>query len=367
MSLEWKYLEIEGYEAVIEARNATCGLHTIIAVHSTKLGPSLGGTRMFPYATREAGLADVLRLASDMTAKSSIAQTGLGGGKSIIFGDARTQKTPALLAAYAEAVNVLQGKYICAEDVGTSTEDMQEIIKHTRFVAGLSGRYGSGDPSRFTAWGCFIGLQAACEAVWGSKDVAGKTVALQGLGHVGMYLAEHLFWHGAKLIVADVVAERCEWARLNLGAKVVAPSEILSTPCDILAPCAMGGAINKDSVKNIHCKVIAGAANSVLATPDMGRELLNKGITYAPDVVINAGGIINVTTELDPQGYNSCEALRRVGQIGRNVTEVLAISKKQGITPQEAASQLAQNNLARGIGKRQHECVFHTAQHAATI
>lgn len=363
MALSIEEIDIEDYEKVIEAKDPDVGLHALIAIHDTTMGPSLGGCRIYPYTSREDALFDVLRLSRGMTYKSAVAEIGLGGGKSVIIADPKTQKTEALLRSFAKAVDSLDGQYICAEDMGTTLEDMSIIRSVTQWVAALPDLKSSGDPSRFTAWGCFRGVQAVAHTLWGAcpvKDMLReRTIAIQGLGSVGAKLAEHLFWAGARLIVSDVDPVRAEGIAAQLGAQACTSEEILHVPCDILAPCAVGGVLNSESIQRLQCTAIAGAANNQLLHEEHGELLMEKGILYAPDFVINAGGIINVACELESEGYDPCLAREKVNTIYDTLLSVFEMSARRNLPTSQAADELARHKLHYGIGKRSTSVHLH--------
>ncbi|MFO0983205.1 MAG: Glu/Leu/Phe/Val dehydrogenase dimerization domain-containing protein [Planctomycetota bacterium] len=346
-------LEVGGYEKVVRADDPRSGLKAFIAVHDTTLGPALGGMRIWPYATEKEAQTDVLRLAAGMTYKSAVAETGLGGGKSVIMADPRTQKTPTLLRAMGRFINELGGLYITAEDVGSSTDDMLVVAEETKWVTGLPrDRGGSGDPSPFTALGVFIGLKAALETVTRSDNFAGKTVAVQGLGHVGYWLCKHLSEAGARLYVADVRPERVERAKKEFAAIAVQTEEIYDAPCDIFAPCALGAILNDQTLPRLRCRIVGGAANNQLQEERHSELLQGRGILYAPDYVINAGGIINVGLELAPGGYDESESLARVRKIGPVLKEVFAIASASKISTDKAAKEIALRKLRDGRQRR---------------
>lgn len=346
-------LGISGFERVAHAQDPDSGLTAIIAVHDTTLGPAVGGIRMWNYASQADALTDVLRLAEGMTHKSAVAATGLGGGKAVIIGNARTDKSPALFAAMGRFIDAFDGTYLGAEDVGTSTADIEQVRSTTRHVTGLPRHLGgSGDPSPFTAWGVFLGIKAALQERYGSDVVSGRTVAMQGLGSVGMAVAQHLHAHGAKLMVADIHAEHVHKAVQAFGARSVEPERIFDVPADVFAPCALGGILNDSTLARLHCGVVAGAANNQLHEPRHGRVLKDRGIVYAPDFVINAGGIVNISVEFHPGGYNEAAARAKVDNIGAAVSAVLRRARERDIPSSEAAVQLAQERLAEGKAAR---------------
>ncbi len=288
----------EGHEGVHSFYDEKTGLKTIIAVHSTARGPAAGGCRMWPYASADAALEDALRLSRAMSYKNAMADLELGGGKAVIIGDSRTMKTPALFEAFGRAVDKLGGSYWTAEDVGVSPADLMSARKQTRFVAGLEGHAAaSGDPSPVTAEGVFRGVRLAVRRAL-NRDLDGVTVAIQGVGHVGAYLAEKLHAAGAKLIITDVNETALAEIAARTGAQVVAPGAIFDVEADVFAPCAMGGAINAATLPRLKAKVIAGGANNQLADLEIGRQVFERGMLYAPDYVINGGGIINVAGEI---------------------------------------------------------------------
>ncbi|MBO9476181.1 Glu/Leu/Phe/Val dehydrogenase [Shimia sp. R11_0] len=291
-------LPISSHETVLRVCDDTIGLTGFIAVHSTKLGPAAGGLRMRRYTSEDAALTDALRLSEGMTYKNAAAGLPLGGGKAVIMGDA-TQKTSAQLLTFARAINTLEGTYWTAEDMGMSPDDMALLATETKFVAGLpKGPHASGDPSPITARGIFQSLKITAQHRFGSADLKGRKVAVQGLGHVGTYLCDLLHNAGAKLIIADIEPKRVAKLAKKYGATIAGPNEILTVEADIFAPCAIGAILNEDSIAKLRVAAICGGANNQLATPEDGARLHVRGILYAPDFVANAGGIINVATEV---------------------------------------------------------------------
>ncbi len=287
------------HEEVLRVSDAATGLVAFIAIHSTQLGPAAGGLRMKPYASEEAALTDALRLSHGMTFKNAAAGLPLGGGKAVIMGDPATDKSDALLAAFGSAIAALRGRYWTAEDMGMSPADMAVIASATRFVAGLpDGEFASGDPSPVTAKGIFNAIRCTAKHRFGSADLSGRHVAVQGLGHVGWDLTAQLHAAGAKLTVADIDPARANEAAERFGAEVLDPTQIVTAKADILAPCAIGGILNPETIPLLQVKAVAGGANNQLATPADGDALQKRGILYAPDYVANAGGIINVATEI---------------------------------------------------------------------
>lgn len=359
MALTIKEVPVEGYETVIEALDPSVGLHALIAVHDTTMGPALGGCRIYPYASVDDALFDVLRLSQGMTYKSAVAEIGLGGGKSVIIADPHEQKTDALLKSFGKAIDSLDGRYICAEDMGSTPEDMVVIRSETRWVTALPGKESSGDPSRFTAWGCFRGIQAVAYSLWGARSLKGKCVAIQGVGSVGAKLAEQLFWAGAELIISDIDPQRAENVASQFGAQTCSIDKVLEVPCDILAPCAIGGILNEKSIPRLQCTAIAGGANNQLLKDEHGGLLMERGILYAPDFVINGGGIINVACELEPDGYNPRVARRKVDKIYEVLLSIFEVAERRGLPPSHAAIDLARHKLHYHIGKRESTIHLH--------
>jgi len=337
-----KEIVVPGYEKVVHGQDSKSGLNAIIAIHNTSLGPALGGTRMWPYQSKEEALTDVLRLAKGMTFKAAAAGLNLGGGKAVIIGNSKLDKNPGLLAAYGKLVQSLQGRYITAEDVGMTQADMDVISQETKSVVGVTG--GSGDPSPATAYGVYLGIKAAAEAAYGSDNLTGKTVAVQGLGSVGYHLCQLLHQNGVKLTVTDLDPAKVKRAELEFNALAASPEKILASDCNILAPCALGAVVNQRTLSQLRCDIIAGSANNVLEKPADGMELHQLGILYIPDFVINAGGLINVSEELN--GYNAEKAHARIQQIPKSISKIISISQAQKIPTSEAAELMALELLA---------------------
>lgn len=335
----------DGYEEVVFGHDATTGLRCIIAIHDTALGPSLGGVRMRPYATEEGALSDALRLARAMTYKFAAAGIALGGGKSVIIGDPNTDKTEDLLRAFGRVVRTLGGRYIPGIDVGTSQDDLRTIGLEADPVSCVGE-----DPSPFTALGVFATLRACVRHVTGSDDLAGVRVAVQGVGHVGQSLARYLAEAGAELVLADVDVARAERLAAELGASVVDADAIATTPCDVLAPCAVGGVIDDETLPQLRCRIIAGGANNVLADPTHAERLHEAGILYAPDYVANAGGVILLDVERAAQPpQRAREACLRLGD---RMQEILRRADADNITPLEAADRLAEARLEQARARR---------------
>lgn len=341
--LEITDIQVEGYERVRRAVDSSRGLHAIIAVHSTVLGPALGGMRLWPYGSVEEAKTDVLRLSRGMTYKAACAGLDLGGGKSVILAKPE-DKTPALFEAMGDFVQSFEGTYITAEDVNTKVEDMGHVAKRTRFVAGLAGK--SGNPSPKTAWGCFIGLQATLQEVFGSPEVKGRTVAIEGAGSVGSVYADLIAKAGGKIVVADIKQESAERVAKATGGTVVRPTEIHKAACDVFAPCALGGSLNDETIPHLRCKAIVGAANNQLLDDRHGDMLRARGVLYAPDYVVNAGGLINVYDELIPGGYVEKRSLANAEKIGDNLRTIFAISREEGISTARAADRFAERRIA---------------------
>jgi leucine dehydrogenase len=340
-------IEVDGYERVARCIDEASGLHALIAVHDTTLGPALGGMRMLPYASEEEALFDVVRLAKGMTYKSAVADTGLGGGKSVLIGDPSI-KSEALFRAMGRFVDDFGGRYITAEDMNIGIPDLEIVKQETQWVTGLSRESGSsGNPSPYTAYGCIVGLQAAVDFHYGSPDLTDKHVLIQGVGAVGGRMAVLLKEKGAKVTICDINDQRVQEMAAEHGFDVVDDENHLDVDCDIYAPCARGAGINDDTIPKLKCEVIAGCANNVLLEPRHGEELRQRGILYAPDYVINAGGIINVSVEVNFEGgYDEAEAMRRIDRIDDNLKAVFELARDEGIPTNEAASMLAKRRIA---------------------
>lgn len=329
------------HEKVLIGRDAASGYHGIIAIHNTSPGPAVGGTRFWNYASEEEALIDALRLSRGMTYKNALAGLPLGGGKSIIIGDNKTQNREALLRAHGRFVDTLNGRYITAEDVGTSPADMEIMRLETRHVAGLLG--GSGDPSPFTARGVFRAIQASSRFLWNTDDLSGVTVAIQGCGHVGYHLAKLLHEAGAKLIVTDVDAARVSRVVKAFAADTVESSEIFSARADVFSPCALGGVLNDETIPELKVQIVVGAANNQLLEERHGTMLRERNILYAPDYVANAGGVLNGCTEL--LGWEAEYALRKVDEIYETTLRIFESAQAQGLTTNNAADRLAEERL----------------------
>lgn len=335
------------HEGVYFASDPESNLRAIISVHSTVRGPAAGGTRFWRYDSDEAALTDALRLSKAMSYKNAAADLPLGGGKAVLIYPEGEFDRVSLFEAYGRAIDRLGGTYITAEDVGVSPEDMDVIHSQTKYVAGLSkGKSGSGDPSPVTAEGVFRGLKAGANHIWGSEDLSGKTVAVQGLGHVGYSLCEKLHEAGAKLSVADINKDVLSKAEKSFNAKIVESSEIHAQAADIFCPCALGGVLSVQNVPDIQAKLIAGAANNQLASEEIVPLLEKKGIIYLPDFVLNAGGIINVATEVAGE-YSSEWVEEKLVGLKATISEILKVSEKEGISTLQVANRIAEERLKR--------------------
>ncbi len=334
-----------GHEEIAMGSDPASGYRGIVAIHSTRLGPALGGTRFWSYDTDDEAITDALRLSRGMTYKNAVAGLNLGGGKSVIIGNNRTKNREAIFRAHGRLVESLGGKYITAEDVGTSTSDMAFVHMETNHVAGLAGK--SGDPSPVTAHGVFRAIQASAKERWGSDDLTGKTVAIQGCGSVGRYLATELHEAGAKLIVTDIDPARAKSVASETGATVVEPDAIYDAEADIFAPCALGGIINDDTVPRLKVEIVAGGANNQLLEERHGSALERRGILYAPDYVANAGGVINVYREV--AGWDSEHALKKADEIYDTLLGVFEIAKSEKMHSYEAADRLAERRLRHAV------------------
>jgi len=338
-----------GHEEVVFCHNKDAGLKAIIAIHNTVLGPSLGGLRMWPYKSEAEAVNDVLRLSRGMTYKNAVAGLNLGGGKAVIIGDPAKDKSEALFRAFGRFVNSLNGRYITAEDVGINVNDMEWVFRETEFVTGVHQVHGgSGDPSPFTAYGTLQGLLAALHAKFGNEDVGKYSYAVQGAGHVGMEFIKLLREHGAKVYVTDIDKTLVEQAVSEYGCTAVGLDQIYDTDADVYSPCALGGTVNENTLPRLKCTIICGAANNQLANEAIGDEVEKRGIVYAPDYAVNAGGVMNISLEID--GYNRERAMRMMRTIYDNVTRIFQIAKRDGIPTYKAADRVAEERINQ-IGK----------------
>ena len=340
-----------GHEQVVFCHDEPTGLKAIIAIYSTTLGPALGGTRFYPYATEQAALADVLNLSRGMAYKAALAGLDLGGGKAVIIGDPATMKSEALLRAYGRFVQSLNGRYYTACDVGTYSEDMDQVARECSFVTGRTVAHGgAGDSSVLTAYGVFQGMRAAAEATWGTPTLAGRTVGVAGVGKVGKHLVDHLVEDGARVVVTDVNAAA-------VAAVQAAHPDVASAPdtdalvrerLDVYAPCAMGGALSDDVVATMSAAIVCGAANNQLAHEGVEKQLEDRGILYAPDYVVNSGGLIQVADELE--GFSFERAKQRAQKIFDTTQQVFALARVDGVPPAVAADRLAERRM-REVGR----------------
>lgn len=338
-------MALNNHEQIVFCNDNATGLKAIIAIHNTVLGPSLGGTRMWNYNNEMEALNDVLRLSRGMTYKSSVAGLNLGGGKAVIIGDAKKIKSEALLRRFGKFVDSLGGKYITAEDVAMSSRDMEIIHMETNYVSGLPENMGgSGDPSPVTAYGVYVSMKASAREVWGSDSLSGKKVLVQGIGHVGENLVAHLTKEGAKVYINDISEERVKDAVAKYKAEAVSADKMFDLDIDIYAPCALGATVNDNTLGRLKCSVICGAANNQLAEEKKhGLAVKEKGILYAPDFVVNAGGIINVFYELE--GYNRDRAMAHAEKIYDTTWNIIQTAKQENIPTYQAANRIAEQRI----------------------
>lgn len=337
------------HEEVVYCHDEKAGLKAIIAIHNTALGPALGGTRMWAYKNEQEALTDVLRLSEGMTYKAAAAGLNLGGGKAVIIGDPKKDKTEAMFRAFGQYINALNGRYITAEDVGTTVKDIEYVYMETPWVTGIPKSLGgSGDPSPYTAHGVLMAIKASCREKLHTDSLKGVRVAVQGLGNVGSHLVKYLKDEGAEITVADIDEAKTKLVAEQNGAKMVSPDDIIKTECEVLAPCALGAVINDQSLEQLRCKVVAGGANNQLLEGRHGTALKEMGILYAPDFVANAGGLINVFVELE--GYTVDRALEKATRIFDSMLEIFEIAKRDNIPTNEAAVRMAKNRI-EGLGR----------------
>lgn len=334
--------EFDDHEQVVFASDRESGLRAVIAIHSTRLGPALGGCRVWPYPDDAAALTDALRLSRGMTYKAALADLALGGGKSVVLADPRATKTPAMMRAMGRAVNQLAGRYIVAEDVGTTVADMDEIARETAHVSGVSS--GTGDPSPATARGVFLAMQAAARHRWGT-GLGGRTVSVTGLGNVGARLCIHLAEAGARLVVSDIRDDAVRRIVGDTGADAVDPGAAHAAEADVFAPCALGAGLNERSIPEIRAQIVCGAANNQLATPQDGDRLHRRGILYAPDYLVNAGGLIAVSRRR--LGLTEADVDGKIGRIPETLTRILGMSDQQDLPTDRAADRVARDRLAQ--------------------
>lgn len=336
----------DGHECIWLGRDDSRGLTAIVAIHDTRLGPALGGTRVWPHRTFDAALTDALRLSRGMTYKAAVANLPLGGGKAVIMADPSKHKTPELLDAYAEMLALLDGQYFTAEDVGLTLADADYLRERARNVTGTT-RGGSGNPSPVTAHGVYLGLKAAFAFRNGHGDLRGVRIAVQGLGSVGWALCERLHADGAKLIVSDINEVRAAKALREFGAEVAAADAILSADADIFAPCALGAVLSAETIPALKAGIVAGAANNQLAKHEDAQLLMERGVLYAPDYVLNAGGLINVAGELDPEGYDRDRVMAGLKEIPKTLTAIFERAGKLGRPTNDIAQEIADERLAK--------------------
>ena len=336
------------HEQIVVCHEPSCGYKGIIAIHNTVLGPALGGTRFWNYGSDEEAFVDALRLSRGMTYKASVAGLNLGGGKSVIVGDPKTMRREEIFRAHGRFVDTLKGRYITAEDVGTSPDDMEFVAMETEHVAGRHG--ASGDPSPVTAYGVYRGIKAAAQARFGSDDLNGRRVSVQGVGHVGAYLCQYLAAEGVELVVTDIDQERVQHVVREFGARAVGLDEIYGVDVDVYAPSALGATINDETIPLLKATIVAGAANNVLAEARHGDELHRRGILYAPDYVVNAGGLINVFGELN--GWTAERSMRKAGEIYNTLLEIFSLAEAEGVPTYVAADRIAERRI-EAVGKIQ--------------
>jgi leucine dehydrogenase len=339
-----QYMETHGHEQLSVFTDNSVGIRAFISIHDTTLGPALGGVRIWPHKTEDDALMDVLRLSRGMTYKAAASGLHMGGGKALIMASSQ-DKTEAMMRAFGRFVESLGGRYITTEDVGATTQDMEWIAQETNHVTGLPVNLGgSGDPSEMTGYGIYQGMKACAKEIWGNGSLKGRTIAIQGFGKVASYLAGHLIQEDAKLIVTDINQSALDRAG-ELGLEVIDdPSAIYEVACDIFAPCALGGILNDDTIPRLKCKVVAGSANNQLLDDHHASTLQDQGILYAPDYILNAGGIINISLEMG-QPYDEKAATEKVARIYDTIESVIYLAKNEGITTARAADRLAEERI----------------------
>lgn len=339
-------LQSMGHEQVVLCSDSVTGLRAIVAIHDTSLGPALGGTRMWQYASDEDAIVDALRLSRGMTYKAAVSGVNLGGGKAVIIGDARLEKSEALFRSYGRFVDSLRGRYITAEDVGTTVRDMEWIRMETKFVTGVGGHGGSGDPSPVTALGVYSGMKAAANFTWGSDTLAGKRVVVQGAGNVASYLIRHLTKEGAIVLVTDIYDEKARAIATETGAQVIRPEDVFTTACDIFSPNALGAILNDDTIPNLSCAIVCGGANNQLKEEQKHAIMLkDRNIVYAPDYVVNSGGLMNVASEVE--GYHRDKVMRQAEGIYDITMNILATARERSILTIEASNTIAEERISK--------------------
>ena len=344
---QFKDIETKNHKKVVYCVDPDTGLKAFIAIHNTILGPSLGGCRMWNYKTKEEALVDVLRLSKGMTYKAAIAGLKLGGGKSVIIGDSKKNKSKALFKSFGKFVDMLNGEYITAEDVGTTEDDMGIVRTETKYVTGVSKEHGgSGDPSPVTAYGTYIGIKASVKYKFNISSLSGLKIVVQGIGSVGEHLVHHLCGDGADVYINDIDIERLNYVSQKYNVKIIESDNLYNFDADVYAPCALGATINDITINQLRCSIIAGAANNVLLDPQKhGNQLMKKNILFAPDYVINAGGLINVANEIE--GYNEDKVQNKTESIYDTLLNIYKISNDSGISTSDASSRLAEKIIAK--------------------
>lgn len=339
-------LNTMGHEQVVLCSDTVTGLRSIIAIHDTSLGPALGGTRMWNYATDEEAITDALRLARGMTYKAAVSGVNLGGGKAVIIGDSHTQKSEAMFRAYGRMVETLRGRYITAEDVGTSVRDMEWIRMETKYVTGVGGAGGSGDPSPVTALGVYSGMRASAKVAWGSDDLSNKKVVVQGAGNVATYLVELLRKDGAVVYVSDIYKDKAKVLADRTGAILIDPDSVFDQDCDVFSPNALGAILNDETIPKLRCSVVCGGANNQLKIEHRHATMLrDRGILYAPDYVVNSGGLMNVASEVE--GYDRNKVMRQAEGIFDITKNVLETSAQNNVLSIEASNAIAEDRLRK--------------------
>lgn len=333
-----------GHEQVVLCSDLVTGLRAIIAIHNTSLGSALGGTRMWKYESDEAAITDALRLSRGMTYKAAVCGVNLGGGKAVLIGDPRTDKSEALFRAYGRMIETLRGRYITAEDVGTSVRDMEWIRMETKYVTGVGGAGGSGDPSPVTALGVYSGMRAAANTAWGKDSLAGKRVVVQGAGNVASHLVEHLVGDGATVFITDIYEDKAKALALKHGATVIAPDAVFTTKCDVFSPNALGAILNDETIPLLTCEVVCGGANNQLKEEHKHASMLKeRNILYAPDYVVNSGGLMNVASEVE--GYDRDKVMRKAESIYDITMNILVTAREKDMLTIEASNAIAEDRL----------------------
>lgn len=339
-------LQTMGHEQVVLCSDPTTGLRAIVCIHDTSLGPALGGTRMWKYDNDEAAITDALRLSRGMTYKAAVSGVNLGGGKAVLIGDPRTEKSEAMFRAYGRMVETLRGRYITAEDVGTSVRDMEWIRMETKFVTGVGGPGGSGDPSPVTALGVYSGMKASANLAWGSDSLSGKRVVVQGAGNVASHLVRHLTKDGAKVFVSDIYAEKAQALATETGATVIGSDDVFTTECDIFSPNALGAILNDDTIPQLSCAIVCGGANNQLQEEARHAKMVKeRSIIYAPDYVVNSGGLMNVASEVE--GYDIDKVMRQAQSIYDITMNILVTARDRNILTIEASNAIAEDRLRK--------------------